>query len=447
MSVQAEEIVILKRFFPASSIVVANSEQCTIVIAKTGFKTIRVTAQFLDTYPESALVLKITSKTMTTGTCARLVKLGEQEASKHLGSKQLMPVMQYLRDLMFENMFVFCMEELKAVRQIFKEKGTLKMNEKTGIIKAKLKKDKYHVSLEITVPNEYPDKLEFHIVKSNFPPTALRVFTSQTLEIIRRCTVGYSADQALMGSNPIQMPAKVARAKVEYKITSDHLLGLKNDMKFLQKAKDLKAINGAKKFGDHSKFANSGTERRHARRLLNKLATIEAKKEDAVMAKTEEMAKMEVAASILKPASTAQSSLAAALKFFVESFVVRLPEEKCQVCRKRILPSDPMKAKKLLEGDEENPLRPERVYCGHWFHHKCLDKFIREPPFGIACPSCSERVYHPKWPSDIKKLEKQWAKQQAKKRELSEVSEFLDLDEEFVRDENEEVTIGFGDIC
>eukprot|EP00560_Eucampia_antarctica_P001000 CAMPEP_0197836742 /NCGR_PEP_ID=MMETSP1437-20131217/29895_1 /TAXON_ID=49252 ORGANISM="Eucampia antarctica, Strain CCMP1452" /NCGR_SAMPLE_ID=MMETSP1437 /ASSEMBLY_ACC=CAM_ASM_001096 /LENGTH=45 /DNA_ID= /DNA_START= /DNA_END= /DNA_ORIENTATION= len=45
---------------------------------------------------------------------------------------------------------------------------------------------------------------------------------------------------------------------------------------------------------------------------------------------------------------------------------------------------------------------------------------MTEPPFGASCPKlgCARRVYHPDWPSDIKQLERQWANDQARQREL-----------------------------
>lgn len=39
----------------------------------------------------------------------------------------------------------------------------------------------------------------------------------------------------------------------------------------------------------------------------------------------------------------------------------------------------------------------------------------------------TRRVFHKGWTSDIKKLERAWANEQAKKRELSEVADFMDM--------------------
>jgi hypothetical protein len=44
---------------------------------------------------------------------------------------------------------------------------------------------------------------------------------------------------------------------------------------------------------------------------------------------------------------------------------------------------------------------------------------------------CSERLCHPRWETEAKKLEKAWTKEQEKHREMNEVSTFLELSEEF----------------
>ena len=81
----------------------------------------------------------------------------------------------------------------------------------------------------------------------------------------------------------------------------------------------------------------------------------------------------------------------------------------------------------------EHPKHPERLFCGHWFHFKCLDEHLTTPPFEKMCPACDRRMFHPKWSSDLKKLEKRWAVEQAHARELSEITDLLDMasDDEF----------------
>jgi hypothetical protein len=71
--------------------------------------------------------------------------------------------------------------------------------------------------------------------------------------------------------------------------------------------------------------------------------------------------------------------------------------------------------------------RPIRTYCGHWWHYSCLNTYMTEPPFGASCPAvnCERRVYHPNWSDDIRQLERAWAGEQARLREIADAGMFL----------------------
>ena len=123
-----------------------------------------------------------------------------------------------------------------------------------------------------------------------------------------------------------------------------------------------------------------------------------------------------------KRSSNAQPSLKECALWWISGVVNRIPVEECQICGKRVMP--PASESSGSTGE----LHIDRVLCGHWFHTKCLDKFMTEPPFGKACPSCSQPVTHPRYPS-MKIPEQRWAMEQAREREVGEVCEFLGVDE------------------
>jgi hypothetical protein len=150
-------------------------------------------------------------------------------------------------------------------------------------------------------------------------------------------------------------------------------------------------------------------------------------------------------------------SLHPAVLFLVSKFCYRLVSEKCQGCNKRLIPEDPAKLAGIMEQAKSPPkargkglgrntvspetelynrARPELLYCGHWWHFQCLDTALTSPPFkpeGKPCPACGKRIFHRKWTSDIKKLERRWAAMERGKRELDETADFLDLGEKFTR--------------
>ncbi|KAG7177203.1 hypothetical protein Hamer_G000464, partial [Homarus americanus] len=95
----------------------------------------------------------------------------------------------------------------------------------------------------------------------------------------------------------------------------------------------------------------------------------------------------------------------------------------CKFCGKKTLPDDP----KNIVCDESAEMHIERIYCGHVYHNKCLDTFIKSPPFqkGKNCHTCGARIYHDKWKLTSETVEARWAHKQAKQRELDEVVDFL----------------------
>ncbi|CAH1798516.1 unnamed protein product [Owenia fusiformis] len=117
-------------------------------------------------------------------------------------------------------------------------------------------------------------------------------------------------------------------------------------------------------------------------------------------------------------------SLKPVADFLIRDCIRRLPGERCPCCGKRGLPKDPQN----IITDEHHDMFAERVYCGHIYHHKCLDVYMKTPPFegGKKCPACGKRIYHEKWGATPQIAEQRWAHKEAKKRELDEVVDFLD---------------------
>lgn len=114
-------------------------------------------------------------------------------------------------------------------------------------------------------------------------------------------------------------------------------------------------------------------------------------------------------------------SLREVCEFLIKDCVKRYPLENCPCCKDRVLLRDPEEVAK------DPRKRVERVYCGHLYHHGCLAKYMKTPPFkdGKFCPSCGKRIFHDKWKVSPELAEARWAHKQARQRELAEVTDFL----------------------
>lgn len=277
--------------------------------------------------------------------------------------------------------------------------------------------------------------------------------------------MGYSAEQALFASNPMEKPKHLndlAKTGNEdsVRLSNKHVNFLKNDVRFLKKATDLKEVNSKAAEGRKG-FANSTDTRRRARRELRNLSKDEVAKEKQQRQEDDLASEIEKKSSI--KALGSESSMAVlsdsptpALRpmftFLLHNFGVRVCQERCQGCHKRVLPKDtkrvpvlyqdyqPPKDPKVKTGSSthrsgkkvKHPRRPERVFCGHWYHWGCLDHLMTTPPFGKHCPECDNQLFHPDWSSDVKQLERDWAMKQTKARELDDVADSFGLDDEFI---------------
>ena len=83
------------------------------------------------------------------------------------------------------------------------------------------------------------------------------------------------------------------------------------------------------------------------------------------------------------------------MEFLVDT-LRKVKGEVCGVCNSSVLSSDPnvysKTEKQPNESKEDRQARlklkdekPLRVHCGHFYHAKCLDNFMTDPPFGAAC--------------------------------------------------------------
>ena len=63
-------------------------------------------------------------------------------------------------------------------------------------------------------------------------------------------------------------------------------------------------------------------------------------------------------------------------------------------------------------------------------NHSCLLKYsyLSIISGGKKCLACGQRIFHDKWNVPPRLAEDRWAHQEAKKREIAEVAEFLGFD-------------------
>lgn len=388
-----------------------------------------------ETYPSSGIVVELSSFTVAAGVVKKIqIQCEKKIVNNDNNNNILLEILLFIQTIVQENKLLCCVHEIrKAKKMLGKHCTDLIMNESTGAVRMNIQFEKYSAILHLSVPDNYPiEPPDIKLTKATFPKKVARIYTMQAKEILRKCSLGYTAEMAMMASRPEKVPPKSKKEK-EIVITNDLTNQLKNDIKFLKKVSDLKNVNNDKgkrnQFFEHDK-----NTRKAARRELRKLKKSEVQKELNWQEEATLRQEKEDAALVSKAArgEGATHSIGPLIDFISNHFILRLPVEKCQGCEKPLLPADPTKSAAVF--DKDNKKRARRVWCSHWWHHNCLNKVLTKPPFGLqGCPACGLRVWHHEWERDIKRLERRWAAKQARDRELNEVADsFGGLGEEFM---------------
>eukprot|EP00753_Platysulcus_tardus_P010965 PLAT3175.3.p1 GENE.PLAT3175.3~~PLAT3175.3.p1 ORF type:complete len:458 (+),score=176.18 PLAT3175.3:39-1412(+) len=400
--------------------------------------------QFPVDYPTSPLLIEVSSKTYCEEVISKLVSMGDRTAGELAGSPQMGAVLDKFRKKVHSDLFLYAWEEKNAVKELAElEEGQFQSNAKAGAMLLSLKHGSYRLKVKLTVPASYPeDEVQVELGRTNLPEYLKNMLDAQVVQVMRKLRLGQDFETAVETTLKRMAPGTKRKKEEEEKerevrLGSDTVLDMKHDVRFLTHAADLREFNAAKSHGMHE---HSTKERKAARRRLARLARSEARAE--VAAEAEEKRVEAMMEEAMAPEERAPATLQPIVTFIVRHGLHRLLSEKCQQCSLIIFPSAAATTKRLFDGSKP----PQRVLCGHWFHYKCLRPLLTKPPFRATCQSCDgEEVYHQKWSKDIARLQKRWAKGEMKRRELEDISDFLDVGEEFTRHDEDDV-YGFGEL-
>jgi hypothetical protein len=466
LATPSEEFTQLRRDLPQLRISSATDDFITASYGRTEFTTIRATLTFPDGYPAShpLIVAVQASDVVPPGLRKKLEKeLSEVAAETKEGDSQVCAVFASLKHFIDTNRFVPCWKELKQCADLVgKSDGgcTLVMNETTGKIIMALQSQQYRYKFSIVIDEGYPSTSEhinygkpcaFKMISSNFTPKIEKLLTTQAEQLIKRLQDGMAVKDALQMSNPMHLPKNYRGEHADkgdapkVRLTKDALKSLKHDVETLSLVRDLREVDSATKQGDSHYKAHGKKDRKDARRAVGKITKDEAAN-DAELNEKERQWQEEEAQRMAGynfseyDGSNPQPSLLAVVTFLYRE-VNRITNASCPICSQSALPKDPNELSALYQSHAEaktekgrkakrctKQQRPERVYCGCWYHHKCLDKYMTEPPFGAECAKegCDHgRIYHPDWPASIKELERAWAGKQARVREIEDAAMFL----------------------
>ena len=110
------------------------------------------------------------------------------------------------------------------------------------------------------------------------------------------------------------------------------------------------------------------------------------------------------------------------VKFALDDLLNVVVKSKCPICDKKVLPSDPKHCSKI-----PSKMKADRLYCGHFYHHHCLETYMSNPPFDDTCHVCGAQINHHRFSDTREQLEKRWAQKQARQREIQDLEDLFGM--------------------
>lgn len=388
----SEDHAYVRENIASAAILTLTQEYVAVVIIRTPYSRIQLRIQYPHCYPNETPIIELSSPTLPHPLLRAKEKSCLDIARQHIGKSQFCWIYEHVNSFIQNNLFVSCWKEMRQVAALCEGKGQLRANETEGSLHLRLIQGSYEQSIILKVHPMYPEGgVSIEFTGSNFPADIQYMFRSQAEEIVRRCVIGMSAEQALSGSNPIKMASAQKVTESAPKLTAGSIKSLKHDVTVLKQISELRVA--ATSSSKHTYSVQANAEKSEARKDLRRLAKAEslADEDREKQLKDIQQAKMQ---DLLrsKVSEVAQPSLLAVTQFLVDDFAVRLPLEPCQKCQAPAFPDDP--ASDALRNSRSSK-RPLRTFCGHWLHYKCLDEWLTTPPFIRQCTVCERRIWHP----------------------------------------------------
>lgn len=366
---------------------------------------------WLDGFPATALHLEVESNTLP-HTVRKLLEArcsGEAKKAQAAGQPQGPAVLTAGITLFRNSLLLPCVAEITELKTHLpvwfpEEKAPaslLQLSEAKGTIRLTAKYRGYQATMEAKVPLAYPDEAPVLSFKqTNFSTAVLKVVQAHANDLLRAHAAGTTQTKHLKFLIHADKPAATGSGEAEASTpTVSDLSATMNDVKWLQRSAELKA---------HSDDRDA--RRRLVRMVKAEVQTRQREEEEAAAKKARGPDRLPGVPSILP------------LFAFLYEHLVRLPDLECQRCNKPLLLADPATLAGYKSTDDGYPMV---ALCGHWMHRSCLVTALTTPPFVKPCAICNERLAHLKWNKEVHVLEKRWAAEQARIREMAEISDFL----------------------
>ncbi|XP_029658259.1 uncharacterized protein LOC115232497 [Octopus sinensis] len=160
-----------------------------ITIKKTSFKCLLMRMQFPVNYPQEAVIIELSSKTLSDKLLDGLQKVCDEESKKYLNQPQVGNMINFVSRFLDENNLCVCSSEISEIkRNMLEECDEIKLRQKASQIIIKAHQENYFLHFKVSVPIDYPKtQVGVDFVEYNFPELLKINFLAQANEYARQC--------------------------------------------------------------------------------------------------------------------------------------------------------------------------------------------------------------------------------------------------------------------
>ncbi|CAL8082990.1 unnamed protein product [Orchesella dallaii] len=166
-----------------------SQEYVKVEISITKFRTLIMTLRFPDRYPETNLLVELTSKTLGHNLLFGLSAQCEDECKRSIGEVQILRVIQKVSKFLEEKPLCCCAEEISNIkREILKSDDAIVLKQKQSSVNLIARQGKYYYDAMFCVPDDYPEApIRNDLNATNFSTAFQKYFQAQMTEIARQC--------------------------------------------------------------------------------------------------------------------------------------------------------------------------------------------------------------------------------------------------------------------
>ena len=192
--------------------------EAQVSLACTDHRQLIAKLQFLDSYPNDALVTQLQSRTLAPALLAKLAATCDDIAAQRRGTAHAQVVVQLLQKFVLTNRLATAFDELQRLREMFT--GTacrvVSAKQNCGSVNVELREGTYSMTLALQVPPQYPaEALRFEVVSHSLPDAIVRRLTVSCTDTAARRAAYQAAATDVLGAQARAGSGSAAQSKTD----------------------------------------------------------------------------------------------------------------------------------------------------------------------------------------------------------------------------------------